>query len=193
MGNFGFYVDMESCVGCRACQIACKDRNKLGVDELFRQVDTYQVGTYPTARLYNYSSSCNHCEEPECVLNCPTGAMYKDEETGIVMHEDARCIGCKTCVSACPYTVPQYIAAEDIVRKCDTCASLREAGYQTACVAACNMRALDFGTIEELEAKYGAECVSELPILPSKDKTKPSIRINAVAAALEKDFVKKIM
>ena len=80
MGKKAFYFNMANCIGCRTCQIACKDVNDLEVGTLFRHVDSFETGAYPSAVLYHYSSSCNHCEEPACVANCPTGAMYIDEE-----------------------------------------------------------------------------------------------------------------
>ena len=83
----GFYFDMTRCVGCRACQVACKDRNNLDIGLLFRYAKTYETGSFPKVGMYNYSGSCNHCEHPACVTVCPTGAMYKAED-GTVIHDD---------------------------------------------------------------------------------------------------------
>ena len=76
----GFYFDMTRCVGCRACQVACKDRNNLDIGLLFRYAKTYETGSFPDVGMYNYSGSCNHCEHPACITVCPTGAMYKAED-----------------------------------------------------------------------------------------------------------------
>lgn len=67
---FGFYFDMTRCIGCRACQVACKDKNRLEVGTLYRNVKSYTVGTFPNVKSYSYSGSCNHCENPICLANC---------------------------------------------------------------------------------------------------------------------------
>lgn len=187
MGRLGFYINIDSCIGCRTCQVACKDRNDLEIGYLFRRVDTYETGIFPNAKMYHYSHSCNHCASPACVANCPTAAMQKADD-GTVQHDDGLCIGCETCVKSCPYGVPQLIKGEGIVRKCDACAPFREAGKNPVCVDACPMRCLEFGDLDELAEKHGSDLVQELPMLPSKDETDPSILINPKPCALEKDF-----
>lgn len=185
MGQVGFYFDQTACIGCKTCQIACRDKNALyKTGEIFRNVDTTEAGEFPSVRYYSTSISCNHCASPACVANCPSGAMYKDEETGVVLHDDDMCIGCETCVSACPYSEPVYMEDEGIVRKCDSCYLLREKGESPACVAACPMRALDFGDLEELKAKYGSDLVSDINGLPDSSQTTPSLLIKARDAAL---------
>ncbi len=109
MSKMGFYFNQKKCVGCRTCQVACKDKNDLEVGELFRHVTSYQAGKYPNAMLYHYAATCNHCMDPACVAACPNGAMYVDEEDGTVQHDDTKCLGCQYCVEACPYSVPVYI------------------------------------------------------------------------------------
>lgn len=182
MGRLGFYFDQTFCTGCRTCQVACKDKNRLGVGTIFRKVTTYEIGDYPDVQTYHYTASCNHCENPACVAICPTGAMYKAED-GTVIHDDAMCIGCQSCVNACPYKVPQYVEEEGIVRKCDACAYLRAKGENPACVDACPMRVLKFGDLDELKAEYGEDLVSELPILPDASVTGPSVLIKAKECA----------
>ena len=183
----GFYFDMTRCTGCRACQVACKDKNRLNVGLLFRYVRTYETGSFPNVGMYNYAGTCNHCENPACASACPVGAMYKAED-GTVIHDDDMCIGCRACMNVCPYGVPQYDEARSIVRKCDACASLRAKGQNPACVDACPGRALDFGDKDELIAKYGAELVTDLPILPDSGKTLSNTLIKAKACAFEEDY-----
>ena len=190
MSTLGFYYDQTICTGCRACQIACKDKNDLEVGTLFRRVRTFEVGTFPKTKAYHYSSTCNHCSNPACVGQCPTGAMYVAED-GTVQHNVEECIGCQTCATACPYGVPQYIEAEGVIGKCDSCKALRDAGLNTVCVDACPMRCIEFGDLEELKAKYGEGLVSELPILPASSETQPSILVDCKACALESGFREK--
>lgn len=70
MAEMGFYIDMTSCIGCHTCQIACKDAKSLEVGTLFRRVDSYETGSFPTPGWYHYSHTCNHCESPACVDAC---------------------------------------------------------------------------------------------------------------------------
>ena len=183
----GFYFDMTRCVGCRACQVACKDRNNLDTGLIFRYAKTYETGSFPDVGMYNYSGSCNHCENPACITVCPTGAMYKAED-GTVIHDDDMCIGCKACMNICPYGAPTFDEVRAIVRTCDACASQRAKGENPVCVDACPSRALDFGERDELIAKYGEDLVKDLPILPDSSLTNPNTLIKAKPCALEENF-----
>ena len=187
MSQLGFYFNEAACSGCRACQVACKDRNDLPVGVAFRKVTSYQSGTYPNGRIYHHSSTCNHCVNPACVANCPTGAMQKAED-GTVVHDDALCIGCENCVRACPYTVPVLLEDKGIVGKCDSCKAQRDAGHNPVCVDACIMRALDFGEIDQLVEKYGPDLVYDMPYLPSSETTGPSTLIKPKECALSEEF-----
>lgn len=178
----GFYFDMTRCIGCRACQVACKDKNRLDVGMTFRNAHTYSTGSFPSVDMFSCTFSCNHCDEPACVANCPTGAMFKSED-GAVLHQDDVCIGCKTCVNSCPYQVPVIDEEQGISRKCDSCIAIRTAGGQPACVAGCPNRALDFGEIEDLKAKYGEDLVNETTVHPDPSMTGPSLLIKVKDAA----------
>ena len=192
MGRKGFYFNQSMCVGCRTCQVACKDKNDLSVGTLYRRVDTFETGVFPTATSYHLSIACNHCENPACVRSCPTGAMYVDEADGTVQHDDDRCIGCKSCVMACPYDAPSYRADLGVVGNCNACKELREAGEQNACVASCPMRALEFGDIDELKRKH-PEAVDAIAVLRDSSLTHPSLRIQAKDAALKDSFQQVII
>lgn len=181
MGTVGFYFDQRYCSGCRTCQIACKDVNDLDVGVLFREVSTYECGTYPNATVVHSSMACNHCADPACVEACSTGAMYRDDESGIVLHNDSVCIGCQSCVEACPYGAPAYVESKKIVQKCDTCLKLRNQGEEPACVASCLMRCLHFGEIDELKERFpDAEFTNAMPYLP-EPATNPSLLITPKA------------
>jgi len=190
MAQLGFYFDMTSCAGCKTCQIACNDRNDLKVGTLFRQVKTFEIGSFPTPGAYHFSSTCNHCENPKCVAGCPTGAMHKLED-GTVGHNKERCIGCRYCTWNCPYSVPQYIEEIGKVGKCDFCKDLIDQGENPVCVDACVMRAIKWGDLDELKAKYGSVSTSDLPILPLSSITNPSTLIKAKTIAKQKDFQSK--
>lgn len=172
----GFYINTDLCTACKACQIACKDINNLEVGTLFRRVHELEAGQFPSPRAYNISMSCNHCASPRCVANCPTGAMYKRPEDGIVLHDDKRCIGCRLCTWSCPYEAPQYIEEKGMVGKCSLCVDLVQDGEQPACAASCLMRCIEIDDVEVLRQKYGAK--SDMPGLPGSSVTEPSVVIN---------------
>ena len=186
MAQLGFYFNANACIGCRTCQVACKDRNNLVGGLNYRRVSSYESGSYPNATLYHYSASCNHCSNPACVASCPTGAMQKCSD-GTIQHDDELCIGCQTCVQNCPYGVP-VLLPEGIVGKCDACKPFRDAGANPVCVDACVMRCLDFGDVDELRERYGADLVCDLPILPSSETTNPTVAVKPKKAMLSDSF-----
>ena len=101
------------------------------------------------------SVACNHCFSPSCVSVCPTGAMHKREDNGIVVHNADICIGCRSCIMACPYGHPKYIESTGVILKCDMCAARLDQGDVPACVEACPVKVLTVGTVEENEAAGG--------------------------------------
>lgn len=181
----GFYFDMERCTGCRACQVACKDKNDLDVGTIFRHARSYTVGAFPDVVGYSYSATCNHCEAPACITACPAGAIYKAEDGAVIIDQNV-CVGEQDCVKACPYGVPQ-VMPNGHANKCDSCYAIRMEGANPVCVDACPSRALDFGEVEELKSLYGEDLVSEIAVLPSSS-TSPNVYIKAKAAAKEKSY-----
>ena len=171
--QLGFYFNSNICVGCKACQIACKDKNQLPIGVIWRRVVEYGGGSWvprdgvlvPQGVFgYFISISCNHCEKARCTEVCPTGAMYKNDD-GIVLVNEENCIGCRYCEWACPYGAPQFNEESGVMTKCNFCIDLLAQGQQPACVSSCPLRALDFGEIEELRAKYGdAGEIDPLPL-----------------------------
>ncbi|MBR2834838.1 MAG: dimethylsulfoxide reductase subunit B [Coriobacteriales bacterium] len=166
MAQYAFYFNANKCTGCKTCQVACKETYHLPIKNLWRRVYNYvggdwsvdeEAGTFSPNGVFGYfvSAACNHCAAPACVENCPVGAMQKDPETGIVFVDQELCIGCQTCVNVCPYGAPSFLEEELKSSKCDMCKAKVDAGEKPVCVAACPMRALDFGDRDELIAKYG--------------------------------------
>jgi len=184
--QLAFYFDASTCIDCKTCQIACKDKNNNPLGLNYRRVVNYGAGSWipdavhkelfiPTNFFaYNVSSACMHCEEPICVEVCPTGAMHKRDD-GIVLVDDSKCVGCRLCQQACPYGAPQYNEAKGVMTKCDLCADLLEIGQETACVASCPQRALEVGELADLRKKYGS--INAIEPLPKAIYTKPSIVI----------------
>lgn len=184
--QLAFYFDASSCANCKVCQIACQDKNDLPPAIRWRRVIQYASGTWnpsptapgvmiPNVFSYSISLSCMHCQDPACVNVCPTTAMTKREDGTVVIESD-KCIGCRYCEWACPYGAPQFDEASGTMTKCNFCEDLLAQGKNPACVDSCVMRALDFGELEELQAKYGTT-VDAIEPLPSGEYTKPSLVI----------------
>jgi anaerobic dimethyl sulfoxide reductase subunit B (iron-sulfur subunit) len=179
MKQYAFYFDSSACSGCKACQAACKDKHNLPVGILWRRVYEVTGGGWTrrgdawvsTVFAYNVSLACNHCERPICVEVCPAGAIAKRAD-GIVLIDEAKCIGCRYCSWACPYGAPQYDEQAGHMTKCTFCADNLDAGLPPACVAACPLRALDFGDRVELEARYGN--TNAVYPLPEAELTEPA-------------------
>jgi len=148
--QLGFIHHNVDCIGCRACEIACKDKNGLAAGPRFRRVQYVEGGTYPDVFAYKVNMSCNHCSDPACLPTCPTGAIFKRKKDGIVDIDSTLCIGCRRCEAACPYGAPQFDVESNTVKKCNMCVDEIEAGRKPYCVAACMMRVLDIGPIDSL-------------------------------------------
>ena len=168
--KLGQVIDLDTCVGCHACAVACKQWNEGGafgplpdadpygrepLGVWFNRVHTYEVerGAGKAPMAVHFPRSCLHCETPDCVTVCPTGASYKRAEDGIVLVDADKCIGCKLCSWACPYGAREYGEARGVMQKCTLCVdriynqSLDEGDRQPACVQACPTRARHFGDL----------------------------------------------
>jgi anaerobic dimethyl sulfoxide reductase subunit B (iron-sulfur subunit) len=179
--QLGFYVNIQRCVGCKTCQMACKDKYNLPVGPNLRRVIEREGGVYPNPHFYAVSLACNHCAEPGCVKACPSGALAKREKDGVVSYDYEKCVGCRRCEWVCPYGAPQWIEVDKKMKKCDFCHDYLDQGKPPACVAACPLRALDFGDIEELAKKPGAK--GRIKEFADPALTKPSVIFNPLPEA----------
>ncbi|MFZ3058612.1 MAG: 4Fe-4S dicluster domain-containing protein [Candidatus Methanoperedens sp.] len=158
----GWSINLERCVGCRACEGGCKNENKVVVGVRWRRVITRETGEYPSPVKYYVTSSCNHCAQPACLKSCPVDAITKRAKDGIVIIDQDKCIGCRRCEWACPYGAPQYNAETKKVEKCHYCFHRIDQGLKPACAMTCMGLALESGNLSEMEKKY-PPALKEIP------------------------------
>lgn len=163
-----FLFNANLCVGCKSCEMACKNENSTPINVNWRRVSSLSTGN-------NLSISCNHCESPECFRVCPQKAFIKRKD-GIVMINVNRCDGCMICLSACPYNALQFDLEKRKASKCTFCLPRKEAGLPPACVSACHTGAL---SIINLDHPSG-ETVPTIEGFPDIRLTKPSIRFRPI-------------
>jgi len=171
--KLGLVIDLDTCVGCHACAVACKQWNDGGqfgplpdADAYGREplgvwvnrVHSYEVTAPDRHMTVHFPRSCLHCEVPDCVTVCPTGASYKRAEDGIVLVDEDKCIGCKLCAWACPYGAREISEAKGTMQKCTLCVdriyneTLDVVDRQPACVQACPTRARHFGDLGDAQS-----------------------------------------
>lgn len=181
--QLAFYFDASKCVACKACQVACQDKNNLPAASRWRRVLMYSGGSWtpdpenpgimlPNIFSYAISTACMHCERPLCMEVCPATAIHKRDD-GVVLIDGSKCIGCRYCEWACPYGAPVFNEDAGVMTKCTFCEDLMATGGRPACVDACVVRCLDFGELEELQAKYGS--LNEIEPWPEAKITHPAM------------------
>jgi formate dehydrogenase iron-sulfur subunit len=146
--------DATLCIGCKQCESGCAQQNKLPYDDTVaaEQVQSDHKFTVVLAKEDKYMRRlCMHCQDPACVSVCPVGALQKTAAGPVVYHAD-RCMGCRYCMVACPFTVPKYEWSKlnPKIQKCIMCPDRIAAGQPTACAEACPTGATKFGDRDEL-------------------------------------------
>lgn len=148
--QLGFSFDISRCSGCMACVVACQDQNDMPEDAVsFRHVTRLEQGDYPEDSTSFLSVACFHCGDAPCLMVCPTGAIFKRGQDGVVDVNVDLCVGCHSCVLACPFGAPRFPEGEKM-RKCNFCIERVQHGLEPACVRACPTRALGFGPMDTL-------------------------------------------
>jgi len=160
------YIDVTTCIGCKACEVACVEWN----DHPFRETtfnDTYQ--TTPTTEWNYYNlikfvederdgnlmwllrkDQCMHCEDPGCLRACPADGAIIKYDNGIVDFQQDNCIGCGYCISGCPFDIPKFHPNTKKVYKCTLCSDRVGQGLEPACIKACPTGCLKFGTKSDM-------------------------------------------
>jgi molybdopterin-containing oxidoreductase family iron-sulfur binding subunit len=174
--RYAMAIDISKCIGCRACAVACKANNNLPNGVWYNRVVTVggeepdtAGGSYPNDLTFGFTPiTCQHCDAPPCVEVCPAEATWKEEETGIVVIDAEKCIGCKLCIDACPYSArsfnqnePEYpvdfplgdwdapVHVEKVVEKCTFCSNRLARGAVPACMELCLARCRFWGDLDD--------------------------------------------
>jgi len=211
--RLGLVIDLDICVGCHACVVNCKEWNTGGypaplsdqapyeakpLGAWLNRVHSYEAGEAGTSRTVHFPKSCLHCENAACVTVCPTGASYKRAEDGIVLVDEARCIGCGLCAWACPYGAREMDPLGDVMKKCTLCIdriynhNIPAAEREPACVRTCPTHARHFGDLADpdsavaqlVEERGGYDLMPELGYGPTNKYLPPRPRAAAGEAAL---------
>ncbi|MBM4761058.1 4Fe-4S dicluster domain-containing protein [Bacillus sp. B15-48] len=180
--QYGMVIDRTKCIGCQTCIVACKLSNgtpkgvywsKLKI--VGSEVFYYGPGEFSKPLLQFEPQQCNHCENPPCVENCPTNAMYKRED-GIVQVNEANCIGCEYCTWHCPYNAPVIDSVKGKMSKCHFCVDRLESEEAPYCVEACPTDARLVGLISDPTSDI-SKVIAEKNAKPLKPEygTKPSV------------------
>ncbi|ACV23285.1 4Fe-4S dicluster domain-containing protein [Slackia heliotrinireducens] len=153
MAQYSILTDLNRCVGCMSCMVACKAINDVPIGNYWNKIlriGPYKREDYQTPNdvdMYYLCVQCQHCADPKCVAVCPTKASQKMED-GTVQIDKSKCIGCQFCVMACPYGVRYLNEEERVVEKCTMCEQLIAQGGLPQCVVQCGGRARFFGDLD---------------------------------------------
>ena len=153
--EYTLIVNTEDCVGCNACEVACKQEHNLPVGP--RWIKVYPDGPREIEgklQLRYMVTHCMHCSRPDCKDACPVEAITKRED-GIVLIDEELCTGCKECIEACPLGVMQFDEERGLAQKCDLCVDRMDKGLPPACAAACPSHCIYFGDAKGITEKLG--------------------------------------
>tara|TARA_B110000263_G_scaffold7236_1_gene6197 strand:+ start:295 stop:1905 length:1611 start_codon:yes stop_codon:yes gene_type:complete len=146
--NYGFVIDNRMCIGCHACTVACKSEHDVAIGVNRTHVKYIEKGEFPNSTREFSVHRCNHCADAPCVEICPTTALYNRAD-GIVDFDNDRCIGCKSCMQACPYDALYIDPDTNTAAKCNYCAHKVDSGYEPACVTVCPVEAIISGDLDD--------------------------------------------
>lgn len=148
MPRYAMVIDQRRCVGCMTCIVACNTENVISPGVFRTRVVEIVSGEFPDLRMELRPELCNHCDDPPCVSDCPTGASFKAKD-GTVRIRRNRCVGCKICIAACPYDARYIDPIGGFADKCSFCENLVRRGMEPACVSSCIGKSRIFGDLDD--------------------------------------------
>ena len=148
--EFALIVNTADCVGCSACEVACKQEHNLPVGPRWIRVYTNAPRIMEGKWQLRYTvTHCMHCSQPPCKDACPVNAITKRQD-GVVLVNEELCIGCKDCIDACPLGVMQFEEEKKVAQKCNLCVERIDAGLAPSCVNACPSHCIYFGDVGQI-------------------------------------------
>jgi Fe-S-cluster-containing dehydrogenase component/formate-dependent nitrite reductase membrane component NrfD len=150
--RYGFVIDQDRCIGCHACTVACKEEHSVPVGVFRTWVKYIEKGAFPDTSRHFGVMRCNHCDAAPCIEICPTTALFK-RDNGVVDFDNERCIGCKSCMQACPYDALYIDPASNTAAKCNFCAHRLELNLEPACVIVCPTQAILAGDLDDPQSQ----------------------------------------
>lgn len=153
--HYTMVIRQDRCIGCQRCMDACVSANQVPEYGWRTLVLEKEVPKAIGQKTEFIPILCNHCNNPPCVRTCPTKATFKDQTNGIVMMNDKKCIGCKSCIIACPYDARYFNEKKEAIDKCDFCFAtwLSKGKYNTACADICPADVRIFGDLSDPESR----------------------------------------
>lgn len=158
--RYGFVIDHRKCIGCHACTVACKSENEVPLGTFRTWVKYIEKGEYPDTRRFFSVLRCNHCDNAPCITICPVTALFR-RDNGIVDFNGDRCIGCKSCMQACPYDALYINPNTNTAEKCNFCAHRVEKQLEPACVIVCPVQAIISGDMDDPTSRLSQLIASE--------------------------------
>jgi polysulfide reductase chain B len=164
MRQLSIMVDLDRCIGCKTCIVACRNHQGLvdhenampGEMAHYLRVESELTGTYPHLAEDSWVVMCQHCKKAPCVKACESGAITKDPQTGIVRIDKNKCAGTRKCIEKCPNNAIQFNEKERFAHKCNLCYDRVVHGLEPVCVETCLTDALSFGEREILQMRAEA-------------------------------------
>ena len=190
--RLGFLIDQRRCIGCHACTVACKQEQEVPLGVFRTWVKYIEKGAFPNTRRHFTVLRCNHCDDAPCTKICPTTALFRRDD-GIIDFDTSRCIGCKSCMQACPYDALYIDPIEHTAQKCNFCAHRVDAGLKPACEIVCPETAIVSGDLDDPESSI-ARLIAREPVHVRKPEqgTQPKLfYINADALTLTPNLSKR--
>ena len=173
--RYGFVIDQNRCIGCHACTVACKEEHNIAVGVNRTWVKYVEKGVYPDTRRHFAVLRCNHCDDAPCIEICPTISLFRRSD-GIVDFDNERCIGCKSCMQACPYDALYIDPDRNTAAKCNFDASRVEMGYKPACEVVCPTLAILSGDLDDPQSEVSRRvAIDKVSVRKPEKGTKPKL------------------